>query len=580
MSLRIRLWVGVTLLSVVAVAVAALGTYLLFNLANTSRAVLDENFRSLEYIAQMEAALIDLEAADSLLPNALRELETALVAQEANITEPGEADATRTLRRAVVLLKASPAASRADAIVGVRAALHPIGAINQEALRVKNARADRTAEEAIRWMVIACLAVGLLVMGTAVSLPRAVLGPIRLFTLKIQSISEGEYAQEVRHERADEFGTLAQAFNRMSNQLVAFQHSSLAELQAERTRLETLVASLSEGLVVLDADKRLQLINPAAARLLQPLPEGWAGKPASEVATANDLLRELLRPLLQGAAHPSQPLTVVAEGESQTISPESIVITRTDPRDGLTEVLGYAIVLTDVTRFRQLDEAKTHFLATVGHELKTPLASVGLSLKLLEDPMVGPLNPEQANLVATLRGENDRLVRLVSELLDMTQLETGRIQLRPSRCELPPLATAAVEALKRQAEEKKLKVVCDWAEDLLPVWADPDKTVWILTNLLGNAIRYSPSGGVILVKAAAEGTKLVLRVQDQGPGVPEHYRDKLFERYFQVPGGASKGMGLGLAISREFVEAMGGTLTYQAGTPRGAEFVVRLPLAL
>ena len=247
--------------------------------------------------------------------------------------------------------------------------------------------------------------------------------------------------------------------------------------------------------------------------------------------------------------------------------------------DGETmEKSGYVIMLKNVTEFQELDTAKTTFIATISHELKTPISAILMSIQLLEDKRVGTLNSEQASLSASIKENSERLLGIMSELLNMTQVESGKLQLKPKITKPIELIEYAIKATRVQAERFDIQIEVDYPDDIKKLYVDSEKVAWVLTNLLNNAIRYSAEYGRVVIGAKQkDDTHIEIYVQDFGKGIDSRYHESIFEPYFRVPGTKVQGSGLGLSISREFVEAHRGTLTIQSEMGKGSRFVITLP---
>jgi signal transduction histidine kinase len=243
------------------------------------------------------------------------------------------------------------------------------------------------------------------------------------------------------------------------------------------------------------------------------------------------------------------------------------------------EKIGNVIVLKNITSFKELDVAKTNFIATVSHELKTPLASSDFSLKLLEDRRIGELTGEQKELVQQLKNDNQRMLKILSELLNMSQVEAGKIQLNMQLVSPYPIVETSIEAVYNTAREKNITIEKKLEDDLPGINTDADKISWVLNNFLTNAIRYSPSGSAIIVSVEKTGKQVVFSVTDKGSGIDQSYLSRIFERYFQIPGRSDKkGSGIGLAICKEFIEAMGGKVLAESNYGEGSKFSFQLPL--
>jgi signal transduction histidine kinase len=240
------------------------------------------------------------------------------------------------------------------------------------------------------------------------------------------------------------------------------------------------------------------------------------------------------------------------------------------------KIIGHVILLRNVTEYKELDSAKTNFIATVSHEFKTPISSIKMSLQLLENEHIGKLNDEQSNLLEGIKDDTNRLLKITGELLNMTQLESGNIQLSILPVDPKEIVQYAVNATKVQADQKQIKIDIDMPENLSKIQADNEKTAWVITNLISNAIRYSYDNSVINLSVKETSKHVKISVKDTGQGIAPQYKDKIFERYFRVPGTKKEGTGLGLAISKEFIEAQGGQISVESEFGAGSTFTLTL----
>ena len=243
------------------------------------------------------------------------------------------------------------------------------------------------------------------------------------------------------------------------------------------------------------------------------------------------------------------------------------------------KVIGKVIILKNITEFQQLDEAKTNFIATISHELKTPISSIKMSLKLLEDSRIGETNPEQKQLLENIEEDARRLLQITGELLNMAQVETGKLQLNFGSTHPKNIVDYAIKALKTTAEQKQVVINVQCSENLPDVRADLDKTTWVLINLLSNAVKYSHEKSTVeLVVKIYKADEIEFSVQDHGQGIDERYLSRLFERYFKVPGVSTEqtGTGLGLAIAKDFIEAQAGKIGVESEVGEGSRFYFTL----
>jgi signal transduction histidine kinase len=236
-------------------------------------------------------------------------------------------------------------------------------------------------------------------------------------------------------------------------------------------------------------------------------------------------------------------------------------------------LVGVAVVLYDITRFRLMDDLKTNLLATVSHELKTPLTSVRMALHILSEKTVGPLTSQQHDLVSMARTEAERLLGILNDLLDLTRLEDGNARLHKEKVPAATLVRKVTEESRDAVSARNLKLRCAVEPELPEVWVDRQRISHVFTNFISNAVSHSPEGAEILLRAArtTEGG-VQFSVIDQGPGIPEEYQVRIFDRFFRVPGQARAGAGLGLSIAREITLAHGGRIGVKSQPGRGSEF--------
>lgn len=241
------------------------------------------------------------------------------------------------------------------------------------------------------------------------------------------------------------------------------------------------------------------------------------------------------------------------------------------------QFVGNLIILNNITKYKELDSAKTNFIATVSHEMKTPISSILMSLQLLGDSRLGSLNEEQTQLLGSIRESSDRLLNITGELLNLTQVESGKLTIKPKIVKPIELIEYAIKATQVLAERFLCFVEVEYPEKISKLFVDNEKIAWVITNLLSNAIHHSPENSRIIIGAIQHDKHVDIYVQDFGHGIDPRYHKSIFDRYFRVPGTKVQGSGLGLAISKEFVEAHGGTISIESEIGKGCRFTVSLP---
>ena len=271
---------------------------------------------------------------------------------------------------------------------------------------------------------------------------------------------------------------------------------------------------------------------------------------------------------------PTQVMEQIKQRNStiQLENGEEIIINQTPVK----QKKGFLIVLKDITAYKELDAAKTNFIATVSHEFKTPVAAIRMSLQLLENKSIGKLNDDQTNLVKSIDEDAIRLLKITDELLNMTQLESGNIQLNIRPTFTKNIVEYVINTNKIAADQKEIEFVIKQDNEKLQILADAEKSAWVLTNLISNAIRHSYEKSSIIISVLEGKTEVIFAVKDNGQGIAPEYQQKIFDRYFRAPNTNKQGTGLGLAISKEFVEAQNGKLGVESEVGEGSTFYFSL----
>lgn len=554
-KLKTKITLGVVFLFTLLLLVGGTGLYYLNKTITEQRNILKDNYKTIEYTRNM------LQALDSINGNNFFDIN--LSKQEKNITEPGEGEATASLREHFNVYQKGPKSEKI--IIDIRNDINQIMQMNLAAIIAKNKWVDQNAENA-RIVITILLTICVLIGFTFVSnFPGYIANPIHKLTDAIKGISGKRYDQRIHLNRNDEFGEMATAFNQMAEELDKYEHSNLAKILFEKQRAETVINSLKDASIGIDTNDTILFANLQALQLLSLTETDIVGKKKESIAKQNDLFRFLL------SNESNQPFKIVVEGKEQFFNKETADIKN---KEG---TVGSLIVLKNITPFKELDVAKTNFIATVSHELKTPLASSDFSLKLLEDERIGALNPEQKELIQHIKKDNQRLLKILSELLDLSQVDSGKIHLHINNIDPAIPVKRAVESVETSALEKKIHLDIHMETYNVSVKADEEKTAWILINFLTNAIKYSDEGSTIVIGIKTTGNAVEYSVRDSGAGIDAEHLTKIFDRFYKVPGSQKTGSGLGLSISKEFIEAMGGSIGVESKPGIGSRFYFRLP---
>jgi signal transduction histidine kinase len=559
-SVKNKIRFGTLFLFLLLLLSGGLGIFNLVRLKNDAKMILEDNYESLDYCHTMQRQLDSLNING---PTAFQKFDEALKKEENNLTEPGESNAATILRSEFNKLKAG---NHSDSISrNIDKQLQFILTVNMSAIERKNARTETKAENALTFISIIAGIIFLIAFTFSFNFPAVLTNPIRSLTEGIQEISRKNYKHRIHIKNKDEFGQMADAFNAMGERLEYFESSNLNKLMFEKSRAEAVINSLKDASIGIDKNNVVLFANNQALQLMGVEAKDIIGKPADEFSTRNDLFRFLLD------EKNSIPFKIVVDGRENYFSKEMFEVKQEDSKSTV-------IVVKNITSFKELDVAKTNFIATVSHELKTPLASSDFSLKLLGDERNGKLTKDQKELVQQLKQDNQRMLRILSELLNMSQVEAGKIQLEIASVNPTTIADAAIKTIHAAAKEKNVHCQKNYDDKLPPVHADAEKTSWVLNNFLTNAIKYSSEGSKILVNVNSVDGFVRFSVKDQGAGIAEEYLPKIFDRFFKVPGSGKTGTGLGLAISKEFIEAEGGKIWVKSKIGEGSEFGFDLPL--
>jgi NtrC-family two-component system sensor histidine kinase KinB len=414
-------------------------------------------------------------------------------------------------------------------------------------------------------MLILGLVVALLISAAAsFKLGKTILKPIQTLTNAAREIGQGNLDQTVPVLSSDELGELATTFNKMAAQLNTYRQSTTEQIIRLHRTMEAALASFSDPVFIIDRYGRIELSNRAAEELsAQLLLDG--ALPPKLLAAASDVLQRNQDFLPDSF---DEVIILRANGAERALLPRLHIMREADAKP-----VGVAVVLHDVTRFRLLDDAKTNLVATVSHELKTPLTSVRMVLHLILEQSLGPLTAKQASLLETARKDAERLLKMLDALLDIARLEAGAAALTKS-----PIAPAAlVDSIRDEVQAlittHGFKLVTEVEPFLPEVLVDRQQIGQVFHNFIANAIKHSPPNGKIQIAAVSgpEGS-VQFSVGDEGPGIATEHQGLIFDRFYRVPGQTKRGAGLGLSIAREIVVAHGGRVGVRSEIGHGSEF--------
>lgn len=577
MKIRTKLTLGVGLLFILISLLTYVGAKSINALKNDTENILVANYNTLEYSRNMLMALDEL----TIDEGAIRKIEENLNKQQANITEIGEREATQQLRQHFVQLKVNNFDKTTHLLI--RKDITEIMRLNMEAIQRKSDVAKQTAASSTIWIALTGTLCFVIAFTLLINLPSNIANPIKKLTESIRQIAENDYSQRVYFQDHSEYGELARSFNTMAEKLEEYNNSNLSQLLFEKKRIETLINNMHDPVIGLDENKKILFANDEALKVTGLKPEQMIGLQAQDVSLMNDLVRSLVKGIVMPESinneDKKQTIKIFANNKESYFEKEVIDIAIVPTGEKQKRHIGHVIVLKNITPFKELDFAKTNFIATISHELKTPISSIKMSTQLLEKQQTGAINEEQKQLIDSIKDDSQRLLKITSELLNLSQVETGNIQLNIQKSTPDQILKYALEAVRTQAELKKIQLLTNLEENLPDVKADTEKTSWVLINFLTNAINYSPEQSKITIRIAQNGQSVNFSVSDEGKGIEKRYKDKIFDKYFQVPGSVKTGTGLGLAISKEFIEAQNGTIGVESEIGMGSTFYFNLSVA-
>lgn len=616
MKIRTQIFSGFLLVLLLTLVLAGVTIYYLSNLGNASNKILEDNYRS---VKASERIVISLAKMDQILSkiclgsNYNDSTLTSILENEKNILEANLAvcldNAGNESEKALVSQIESEYIKYEDNLSTFRNTTDPVGlyftvlqrqnevirentvqfaTINHQDLSAKDEFAQSLYFRSKIYVFLIMVLV-LLIVGWAVyQVPHEIVKPISNITEKIMRISQGEYQQQIVVGSQSELRNLANAFNMMSIKLQEFEKLGLEKVQVQKSRMESIIKSIHDGLIILDEKGEIILVNSTAQHLITLSEQKLIGQKLENLSGNNDVLSEISATLIDqeksqewgqnGKRHGFLKI-VNEEGKSSFFAKDIVKVYSNDEAER--RFIGHIITLKDITSFKESDEAKTNFIAVVSHELKTPLSALNMSLMLLRDKRFGELNEEQSKIATSMKREVQRLVNMVTELLDLSKVESGKINLdeRPVSPEI--LVEYALAPVEAKFNDKGIEIIKDFDDELPEVYVDPEKISWVLINLMTNAIRYSQEGGSVVLSTRKFENEVEFSVEDFGPGIAKEDLKRVFNKFVQLQVNGKKnknGLGLGLAISKEVVDAHGGEISVDSELGQGSRFFFRVPI--
>lgn len=434
-------------------------------------------------------------------------------------------------------------------------------------------------EKILTFTLISCV----IVIPIAWLVSRRIVKPIMRIARASRAIGQGDFNHEVPVTSNNEVGVLAQEFNSMRDDL----KDAIELITKEEKKMTAIVNSLAEGLVLVDGNYRVLHINPAAEHLLN-VGADQVGEELTLIVQDITLARALKESEGQISLNETVNLEVTLDQRGET---STLRIVASPFLDEAGAVLGTVYVFDDITREKEIDQMKSDFVSLVSHELRTPMTSIIGFVSLILDGKTGPINDKQRRSLVRVQHQAERLADLINDLLDISRIEAGRIQMKQEEISVSEIAEQRIEEISPQADAKSIELRLFASESLPHTIGDQERIGQVFTNLIGNAIKFTPESGKIAVRISANGTlsgksdkALHIEVIDTGEGIPIEERERVFNRFHQLGNINTRqegGSGLGLSIVKSIVESHGGTVWVDDGYEgRGSNFQFTLPIEL
>ena len=606
-NLKSKLSAGFGFLLMMIILLWVTGTYFIYNLSNRSASMLKENYQTVESTKFLIQSIDEIKNEqlsvlfrgsdhqnNNLYSINLDLFSKNLQAVKDNITEDGEAELIRKLEISFHAFLSVYDSLTSSPVAGPESFHHLIPAysatrnyiialwdLNMKAISYKNNQIKNTSHRAFVIMSLIgsiCFIISALFFSRY---PGYISKPITLLTQGKREIANRNYEKRLQFRSHDELGELAQSFNQMAAKLDEYEHSNLSKLLLEKKRIDTIINNMKDAIIGLDESEKIIFANTVACDILHLNSSEFTGHSIRDLLQRNETFSLIFKDISENgdpANKEFHPVKITRDGKPDYYTREILDVSVTKTGEDFPVSVGRVIIMKNITHFLEQAEAKTNFIATISHELKTPITSLRLNLKLLDDSRIGELNEEQKDIVQALKEETHKMSSITSELLDLAQVETGNIPLN-----FQPVAPAEIiryvkNPALNQARNKQIQIDFSIADQLPEIYCDSEKTAWVLLNMLNNAILYSPEGSSVEVEVKQLKDSIRFMVRDFGMGIEEQYLQQIFEKYFRVPDSGQKGTGLGLAISKEFISKQHGHIWVESKPGKGSRFFFDLPL--
>jgi len=402
-----------------------------------------------------------------------------------------------------------------------------------------------------------------------------IINSLKNLNSKIKNIAAGNYGQKLDVSGKDEIASLAKEFNIMAEKLQVYNRLNVDQLMKEKQKIETIVESISDGIIVTGAEDRILLLNKAAEKIFGVVEKRAIKKNFLEVIKNNKLCEFIKSKKVEDSETSSGDYLDISKKDKAKINHYRVISKAITNLEG--ESIGVVTLLQDITKLKELDELKSEFVASVSHELRTPIASVLMAAELLQNDISGKTSKKQKEMIKIIMEDGNRLKNLINDILDLSRLESGKAKLNIKKYKLEEIINYVLKILDIRIKEENISVKTRLKKSLPPVKVDFSKISQVLTNLISNSINYKKENKKlnIIIGARLYGNKVLVYVSDNGRGIIERDKKKIFERFTETESNDEikpQGSGLGLSISKSIIKSHGGDIWVESKEGRGSTF--------
>ena len=443
---------------------------------------------------------------------------------------------------------------------------------------LKRKEADITTKKASFLMITLTIIMTFLGIIVIIHSTKKILYQFNIFIDKIKKISGKDYSQKIPLNMDKEFNKLGLAFNQMTKQLDIYKQMDIEKILNEKSKAEAIVESISDGIIVTDMNNNIILVNEAAEKIFNIKEQDVLDRQFLEGINNPkifDSIQEVLKNKNLKSSLKQIEISLASNNKKMYCKVYVSSISKNN------ENIGVITLLQDITKSKEIDKMKTEFIATVSHEFKTPLTSIGMSVDLLSADKDINSNPMHKDLIRIIKEEKERMVYLIKDLLDLSKIETGKGQIKLENCKLKSILENSIEDLKNYCDEQEAEVTLENIDENLSVYADPSKISLVIKNLISNAVKYRKENvkPKILIDIIKKSNNVIVSVKDNGRGIPQDYLEKIFEKFIQVKvsnDGKIEGTGLGLSICKGIIKAHNGEIWVESTVDKGSTFYFSL----